>query len=162
MMTHCIDRCLEKHQNVEVVNAVGNHDDQTAYALSIILAEHYRLEPRVEIDTTYNKFYFREFGANLIGVNHGMLKPEVLYRVMASDRPEAWGRTKYRCWHVGHIHHTQVKEIDGVIVESFRSLKSKDAYETEHGYRAGRDMKAILYHIDHGEIERHTCNITQL
>lgn len=155
MMTHCIDRCLEKHQRVEVVNVCGNHDDQTSYCLSIILAEHYHDEPRVFIDTTYSKFHYKEFGKVLIGCNHGMTKPQALQEVMACDQAEAWGRTKFRYWHVGHIHHMQVKEVGGVVVEAFRSLKAKDAHEAGAGYRAGRDMHAILFHREWGLIERH-------
>jgi len=157
MTTHCIDRCLEKHERVEVVNVAGNHDDQTGYALSIILAEHYRNEPRVWVDTTYSKFHYKEFGLVLLGCNHGMIKPAALHEVMTCDQSEAWGRTKFRYWHVGHIHHISKKEVGGVVVEAFRSLKAKDAHEAERGYRAGRDMCAILYHKDFGEIERHTC-----
>lgn len=155
MMTHCIDRCLEKHQKVEVVNVCGNHDDQTSYCLSIILAEHYRNEPRVFIDTTYSKFHYKEFGKVLIGCNHGMIKPQALLEVMVSDQAEAWGRTKFRYWHVGHVHHMTVKEVGGVVVESFRSLKAKDAHEAEKGYRAGRDMHALLFHKEWGLVERH-------
>lgn len=162
MMTHCIDRCLEKHARVEVVNVCGNHDDQTSYCLSIILAEHYRNEPRVFVDTTYNKFYWKEFGQVLIGCNHGMIKPQALLEVMVCDQAAAWGRTKYRYMQVGHVHHTQVKEVGGMLVESFRSLKAKDAHEAERGYRAGRDMKAILYHKKYGEIERHTCCVDMI
>lgn len=162
MLTHCIDRCLEKHEIVEVVNEIGNHDDYTAYSLSIILDHHYRDNPRVVIDTGYSKFHYKEFGKVLIGTNHGMIKPDALHKVMTSDMPEAWGRTKYRYWHVGHLHHSWVKEVAGVIIEGFRSLKAKDAYEAEKGYRGGRSMSAILYHKDYGEIERHTVSVDML
>ena len=158
LMTHCIDRCLEKHERVEVVNVCGNHDDQTSYCLSICLAEHYRAESRVFVDTTYSKFHYKEFGKVLIGCNHGMIKPQALLEVMVSDMPEAWGRTKFRYWHVGHIHHHKSIEIGGVIVESFRSLKTKDAHEAGQGYRAGRDMQAILFHKKHGLVSRQICN----
>lgn len=159
MMTHCIDRALEKHERVEVINVPGNHDSRTSYCLAIILAEHYREEPRVFVDTQYTEFFYREFGSNLIGANHGMIKPQRLMEVMACDMPEAWGRTKHRYWHVGHFHTTKVTEIGGVIVEAFRSLKPKDAYEAASGYRAGREMHALLYHETRGLVERHICSI---
>lgn len=162
MMTHCIDRCLEKHERVELVNVIGNHDDQSSYCLSIIMAEHYRNEPRVFIDTTYSKFHYKEFGKVLIGANHGMIKPQALLEVMTSDMAEAWGRTKHRFWHVGHIHHHKSIEVGGVIVEAFRSLKGKDAYEAEKGYRAGQDMHALLFHKEYGLVERHVCNIARV
>lgn len=162
MLTHCIDRCLEKHGKVEVVCVKGNHDDQTAFCLAIMLDEHYRQEPRVWIDTKYTTFHFKEFGKVLLGANHGMIKPQALHEVMTNDMAEAWGRTKFRYWHVGHIHHHRVIELGGVTIEAFRSLKGKDAHEAERGYRAGRDMCGIVYHKDFGEIERHTCNVAML
>lgn len=159
MMIYCIKKCLEKHEIVEVINVPGNHDDRTSYCLSIALAEHFRNEPRVHVDTTYTSFFFKEFGLNLIGANHGQVKPQRLYEVMTVDQAEAWGRTKFRTWHCGHIHHERVVEIGGVKIEYFRSMKAKDSYEARSGYRSDRDMKAILYHKEFGEIERHTCNL---
>ena len=38
----------------------------------------------------------------------------------------------------------------------------KDAHEAGSGYRAGRDMQAILYHKEFGEIERHVCSAAML
>jgi len=162
MFTHCIDRALEKHEEVEVVCEIGNHDDYTAHCLALIMEHHYRDNDRVKVDTTYSKYHYREFGSCLFGSTHGMVKPDALHKIMTSDRPEAWGRTKHRYWHVGHLHHSWVKEIAGVLIEGFRSLKGKDAYEAEKGYRAGRSMNAILFHADYGEAERHTVSLEML
>ena len=109
---------------------------------------------------TVNAFHYFEFGKNLIGVHHGhSVKKENLGKVMAADRPEAWGRTKYRYWLTGHIHHRTVLEDFNVIVESFRTLAGKDAWHTNQGYRAGRDMTSIIYHKEYGESDRHRCDI---
>jgi hypothetical protein len=162
MMTHCIDRCLEKHALVEVVCVKGNHDDQTAYCMAMMLDMYYRNDPRVDIDTRYTTYHFKEFGKVLLGENHGIIKPAALHEVMTCDMAEAWGRTKFRYWHVGHIHHHRVIEVGGCTVEAFRSLKSKDAYETERGYRSGQDLCGIVYHKEYGEIERHTVNVAML
>jgi len=151
-------KALEKHEQVEVVMEKGNHDDETSYALSLILLHHFKDEPRVSVDMTYCDYHYKEFGKVLIGTNHGMVKPVALHGVMCADQSEAWGRTLFRYWHVGHMHHEWVKEVYGVIVEGFRSIKAKDASESRRGYRAGRAMTAILYHKEYGEIERHTCS----
>jgi hypothetical protein len=162
MLTHCVDRCLEKHGKVELVCVKGNHDDQTAFCLAMMMDEHYRNEPRVWVDTKYTTYHFKEFGQVLLGANHGMIKPAALHEVMTCDMAEAWGRTKFRYWHVGHVHHHRLIEIGGCTVEAFRSLKGKDAHEAERGYRSGRDMCGIVFHKDFGEIERHTCNVAML
>jgi len=162
MLTHCVDRCLEKHERVELVCVKGNHDDQTAFCLAMMMDEHYRNEPRVWVDTKYTTFHFKEFGQVLLGANHGIIKPAALHTVMTCDQAEAWGRTKFRYWHVGHVHHHRVIEIGGCTVEAFRSLKAKDSYEASNGYRAGRDLVGIVYHKECGEVERHTCNPQRL
>ncbi len=78
---------------------------------------------------------------------------------MACDRAEDWGQTKHRHWLCGHVHHSSVTEFPGVTVETFRTLAAADAYAAGHGYRAGRDMRAIVFHREHGEVERHRCDV---
>lgn len=115
------------------------------------------------VDLNPSKFWFHEFGKVLIGATHGdTVKHEALLGVMASDKAEAWGRTKHRYWYTGHVHHQSVREFPGVICESFRTLAAKDAYAAGHGYRAGRDMVCITQHREHGEVERHRVDIGML
>jgi hypothetical protein len=156
----CIDRALEKHEHVRVINAIGNHDDHTAMMLSITLNEYYSNNSRVTVDTSPRTHHFYRHGKVLLGVTHGhMGKPEKLMGVMAVDRAEDWGQTTFRHWLTGHVHHDQMKELAGCTFESFRTLAAKDAYAASHGYRAERDMKAIIYHSEYGEVIRHTSNI---
>ncbi len=37
-----------------------------------------------------------------------------------------------------------------------------DAYAIGAGYRSGRDMNAIVLDKDHGEVERHRVDVSQL
>jgi hypothetical protein len=77
---------------------------------------------------------------------------------MATDRREDWGKTRYRYWWTGHVHHDQVKDIQGVKCESFRVLPPADAWADGAGYRSMRDIKAIVFHKEYGEVARHTVN----
>ena len=159
-MIRVIQRALEKHKKVTVINAIGNHDDQSSIMLAVALGHAFTGNPRVDVKQTINAFHYHEFGSNLIGVHHGhAVKKERLPSLMAHDQPEAWGRTKHRYWLTGHSHHKTVYEIDGTIVESFRTLAGKDAWHTNQGYRAGRDMNAIIYHKEYGETDRYRCDI---
>ena len=158
-----IESALDHHETVRVINCVGNHDDTGALFLSIALANIYENEPRVIIDSSPTPFHYVQFGKVLIGAHHGhSCKADKLPLVMATDKAKEWGETSERVWMVGHIHHDTVKEYPGVKVESFRTLAAKDAYATWNGYRSGQDSKAIVYHREFGEVERHTVNIAMV
>jgi hypothetical protein len=158
-----IDRALEKHEHVTIINASGNHDTNTSIMLAICLAQFYEKEPRVTVDTSPQAFHYYRFGKTFIGVTHGdRAKKQDLGPIMATDRPEDWGATKHRYWLTGHIHHDSVREYHGVVVESFRTLAGKDAWHHGQGYRAGRDMKMDVYHRSYGRINRHIVGVDQL
>ena len=162
-MVHCIRRMLEKHQKVIFWGMAGNHDIQSSYALSLCLAAYFENEPRVTVDLSPGLFKYMRHGKVLIGAHHGdKVKMDQLPLLMAVDRPEDWGQTRHRYQYVGHVHHDQVKEIQGVRVESLRTLAAKDGWHAGMGYRAGRDMRLIVHHSMHGEVERHTCGISML
>jgi hypothetical protein len=160
LMVDLIQLALKKHQSVEVINAIGNHDDHSSIMLAAFLGAWFHDEPRVVIHDTVGKFHYLEFGRNLLGVTHGdTVKLLALDSLMAADQPESWGRTVHRYWYTGHIHHTSKQELRGCVVESFRTLAAKDSWHTGQGYRAGRDMYAIVLDREHGEVERYRCDI---
>lgn len=155
-----IHYALTNHERVLVINAIGNHDDTGAMWLSSALENIYENEPRIIVDSSPTPFHYVRFGKVLIGAHHGhTCKSDKLPLVMATDRAKDWGECEYRYWHTGHIHHDTLKEYPGVKVESFRTIAAKDAYATWNGYRSGQDSKAIVYHKDFGEVERHTVNL---
>jgi hypothetical protein len=162
LMARCIDRALEKHEEVTVICEIGNHDDHSALVLAMALDLFYSQEPRVTIDTSPQAFHWYRFGRTLIGVTHGDgVKMAELPGIMAADRKEDWGETDHRYWYTGHVHHDQLKEYRGCIVESFRTLAPSDAWHARAGYRSGRDMKVDIIDREFGRIARHTVGVEQ-
>lgn len=162
-MIYCIRRLLEKHSFVIVRINRGNHDGHSAYALALMLSCWFHDEPRVQVDLSPAIAWYYRFGKVFIGSTHGdTIKAKDMLPVMAADRPEDWGVTKHRAWYVGHVHHQEVQEYHGGTVEYFRTLAARDAWHTGQGYRAGRDMRLIVHHREHGEIERHRCDVGML
>ena len=163
-MRYLIHRCLLKHEQVNVIVEIGNHDLSSSIFLMECLKNVYENEPRVHIDNSPAHFHYFQFGLCLVGVHHGHgAKLQDLPLIMAADRPEEWGSTQFRYWWTGHVHHkeTQVsrgKELKGTVVESFRTLAPKDAWAAQKGYRDGQDMQCIVLHKDYGETCRHTMN----
>jgi hypothetical protein len=160
---HAVLRCLQKHQRVIVRFVAGNHDPHAVWALAFSIAAYFDSEPRVTVDLSPAAHWFYRFGSVLIGATHGdKTKHSQLLGVMAADRPEDWGQTRHRYFYTGHVHHQTVTELPGLLCESFRTLAAKDAYAAGAGYRAGRDMRCIVHHAKHGEIERHRCDVGML
>jgi hypothetical protein len=162
-MLYCVRRLLERHEKVIVRINRGNHDKHASYALSLMISCYFHNEPRVEVDLSPAAVWYLEFGRVLLGSTHGdTIKGDKLVSLMAVDRPEQWGRTKHRYWFVGHVHHSDIKEYPGGIVEYLRTLAPGDAWHHGQGYRSGRDMRLVVFHREHGEVERHRVDVGML
>lgn len=162
-ITTMIDAMLEHHEHVEVDNQIGNHDAHSSLFFAAALAAYYRNEPRVKIPVNPASRHYHRFGQCLIGTTHGdKTRNEDLGSIMAAERPKDWGDSKHRAWYVGHVHHSTVKELRGVTVETFRTLAARDAWHSSAGYVSGRDMRRIVLHRDHGEVSREIVNVGAL
>ena len=162
VLRYFIEKSLTKHKRVTVRNVAGNHDPHSHVALSCALATFYDTNKRVIIEDSTRAMYYYRFGQNLIGVTHGhQPKPDKLAGVMAVDCPE-WSECEFKyCWH-GHIHNKRSFEDMNVIVESFRTLSPADAWTYDSGYRAGREIQAIVLDREYGEVECHTAGIRRV
>lgn len=159
IIRHMVCAALEIHKHVTLIVEPGNHDPASSAFMRILLSCLYENEPRVTVDKAPRHYHYYEFGKVLIGTHHGdKAKPAMLPGIMAHDQPEAWGRTVHRLWMTGHVHHESRKEYDGCKVETFGVLAPADAYSAHAGYRSEQSMKAIVFHREHGEVERHTVS----
>ena len=155
-----IDLALTRHQTVIVRILRGNHDDQSAVAISHYLSAWYRAEPRVKVDTDPSLFWYHRFGRCFFAATHGHeAKVDKLPLIMASARPQDWGETKFRFVHTFHIHHFTAREFPGVICESHQAPIPRDAWHAEQGFHSGRSVKAITYSASRGEVARINRNI---
>jgi hypothetical protein len=156
-MRYAIRSALQKHNKVQVIVEIGNHDLASSVFLMEALANIYENEPRVSVDTSPSHFHYYKFGQNLIGTHHGHgVKLDRLPIIMAADKPEEWGQTRHRYWSTGHVHEKRVFDQGGASVESFRVLPPTDAWAHQKGYRSTRNMTGIVLHKEHGEVARHT------
>ena len=146
---------LERHIQVHLIVAEGNHDIEGSGWLSDCFAVHYENEPRLTVNDSDLPFYVFEWGQTMLGVHHGhMVKNEQLPLLFASQFPEVWGRTKRREIHCGHRHHRDEKEYNGVTVVQHPTLAARDAYAARGGWIADRAAQAITYHRRFGQVGR--------
>jgi hypothetical protein len=162
-MKRCIYRLLEKNKVVHVRFVDGNHDPTASFAIAMALSEHFCNNERVVIDLDPSHFWYFRFGKVLLGFTHGdKAKAKDLLGVMAYDRPEDWGQTKFRHFYHGHLHQHGTMELPGMQVEWFRTLAPADAWAAGEGYRSGRDMWRIDMHKQFGEIGRQRVDVVML
>ena len=162
IMVQCIERALTKHKNVIFRAMPGNHDKHSGKFLNIALKMFYSNNPRVTVDASPAYYWYYSFGSVLLGSTHGdMCKPEALGLIMADDEPEKWGNSLHRHWLTGHVHNYKHADYRGYSFESLRTLAGRDAWHAEKGYKAVRDMCAIVYDKRDGEIERYRANISR-
>jgi hypothetical protein len=158
-----ITSALERHHTVEIINAIGNHDEVLSMCLSIMLAHIYENEPRVVVHDMPTRRHYLTHGKVLIGVTHGdKQKENALPGIMATEKPREWGASTYRYWYKGHLHHDKKTEYNGATVEMFRTLAPNDEYATSGGWLSMHDMKLICHHEDYGEVSRVTCSLNML
>lgn len=146
---------LQRHQEVYLIIAEGNHDEESAGWLADLFSVHYEQEPRVTVNDSVLPFYVLEWGNTMLGIHHGhKVKNESLPLLFAAQFPQEWGRTTRREIHCGHRHHRDEKEYNGVTVVQHPTLAARDAYAARGGWIADRAAWAITYHKKYGAVGR--------
>lgn len=149
IMKMLLSMCLEKYSKVHFVSTPGNHDDMLGQALGISIKHIYEAEPRLTTQIEPNPFQYVERGNILLGFCHGhSCRLAALPGKMADDQNEAWGRTSYRHWFTGHVHHNQwiqFKEHPGCTVESVGILPPRDAYAYGAAYGGSRGTQLCVF-----------------
>ena len=155
LIREMVAMALASHQQVHLILAEGNHDQDSMGWLADSFAVHYEDEPRVSVNDSALPFYVFEWGQCMIGVHHGhKVKNESLPLLFAAQFPQAWGRTTKREIHCGHRHHRDEKEYNGVTVVQHPTLAARDAYAARGGWIAERAAWAITYHRRFGPVGR--------
>lgn len=144
-----IDACLRKYKKVEFINVPGNHDDILGRAIGSYVWQLYRDNPRINVQKGDSPFQYVKRGKVLLGFAHGhTCKLSSLPGKMADDQFKLWGKTTYRHWITGHVHHNswlQFKEHPGCKVETVGIIPPKDAYAHGGAYGAARGIQGIIF-----------------
>lgn len=157
LLRRVIDMALASHDEVVLIVAQGNHDISSSVWLQAMFTALYETESRIKIDSTILPYYVHQHGTVMLGFHHGhMKKNDGLPLHFAASYPVIWGATTKWYVHVGHRHHVEEKEHAGVKVVQHSTLAAKDAYAARGGWSSERQMLAITYHSDFGEVARST------
>ena len=152
---------------VDVKVIVGNHDETRMAYLGEVLVAFYHNCPNVTIDNSPMLRKYYQYGKNLIGFDHGKdVKINDLAILMATEATKKFADTKYREWHLGHVHTQKTfltlttDESKGIVIRYIRSLTTPDLWHYRHGYinniRAG---ESFLWHKEVGLIGQFSANL---
>jgi hypothetical protein len=157
VLRRVIALALSKHRSVVVLMAEGNHDMASSIWLRVMFKALYENEPRVQVIDSELPYYVYQHGKTMLAFHHGHLKRnDGLPLLFAAQFPHAWGATTKRYVHTGHRHHVEEKEHSGMLVVQHPTLAARDAYAARGGWIAERQVRAIVYHTEHGEVARNT------
>jgi len=135
---------------VEVILIQGNHDFVTSFHIVRYLKAYYKNDDRVEIDDSPKLRKYRLIGINLIGYSHGDKEGKNIYDIMHNEVPKLWGKSKYREFHLGHIHTREVREKNGVIFRWIPAAAAKSSWEYNKAFTSMAGSKGYLYHRNKG------------
>jgi hypothetical protein len=154
-----VNRMLEKHAEVHILMAEGNHDIVSSIWLQQMFAALYENEPRCKVIDSPLPYYAIQHGKVMISFHHGHLtKFDKLAGLMPAQFPEMWGATKYRYCHSGHLHHIKEKEDAGILLVQHPTLASRDAFASRGGWHAERGARCETYHDEFGQVARTIVN----
>jgi hypothetical protein len=157
VLRRLIDFALTRHEKVIVLMAEGNHDLASSIWLRAMFRALYENEPRVHVIDSELPYYVYQHGSTMLGFHHGHLKKnDQLPILFASQFPKVWGETTKRYAHSGHRHHTEEKEHSGITVMQHPTLAARDAYAARGGWISERQVSAITYHTQFGQVGRVT------
>lgn len=119
---------------VEVFCVNGNHDFLSSYHAICSLDCYFHNNENVTVNTDTSPRKYIEFGKCLIGFSHGNKEKKRIEGLMQIEASEAWGRTKYKEFHLGHLHSEQTKEVNGLIIRNLSSFTGTDTWHMNNGY----------------------------
>lgn len=151
LLIESIEMLKQKKVPIHVVNVPGNHDEHTMFHMGDVIESYYRNDDQIIVDNSHRLIKSFLYGETLLGFEHGELKPAEYPYILASEFPELWGKSKYREFLVGHLHHEIVKQHNGNFKLRFLpSLASNSEWESKMGFKTSKEAQALIYSKNRG------------
>lgn len=143
---------------VHVPVVPGNHDENAAFTMGVVLEAEFGRDPRVTFDNSPRPRKYYRFGQTLLGYTHGKDEPTgKLPSLMALEVKDDWAASTCREFHIGHIHTGRkaeplsVDDQTGVTVRWIRSLSGTDSWHAKKGFVGNqRGAEAFVWKFSGG------------
>lgn len=136
---------------VQVVMVRGNHDYMSVYHLGSVLSAWFHNAKDVLIDNEPPIRKYIRYGNSLLMFTHGHTgKANEFPLLMARERREEFGATRFHEIHCGHFHEERVKEFRGIKVRVLPSLAPPNSWASESGLVNQPTSQALVWHKQEG------------
>ena len=141
--------------DVEVLYVPGNHDKQTSFDAFMCLKYFFHGNINIKFNENIQTRKYLLWGNTLLGFAHGKDEGKRIFECMQVEAAEQWGKSKFREFHMGHLHTEQdTIEKGGVIYRRLPTVTSTDAWTFESGYVGSvRKVKLFVYDKECGLID---------
>jgi hypothetical protein len=148
----------------------GNHDEEKAFTLAVVMAAIYEGDARVVVDVSPSLTTCFQWGTNLVGFQHGHNMTADRFKQLPNEMahlwPQEWAATTWREWHLGHLHsesedvwrYRASETVGDVIVRRLPSLCGTDYWHRSMGYRSLGAAEAHFYDAKLGRIGYRTIS----
>lgn len=135
-----IQEALKCSKKVSVEHAAGNHSDNMEYMFLVYLEAKY---PDVKVN--YHNDYRTAYMLDDVGIMlaHGDNANKKLPQLFAMEYKMIWAKAETCEIHTGHRHSFE-KDMDGIILRQFGTIKPNDAYEVRNGWTSNRKVIQLI------------------
>jgi len=155
LIKQIVQMMKKKYQTVLIYNVAGNHDFSSTIWLKELFASYYELDKNVIVEDSADIYHAYQHGDTSLFFHHGHKKSvKNVESTFISKFRKIYGSTKHSYGHLGHFHHSEVKESNTMVLEQHRTMAAKDTYAANGGYLSGRSAYVITYHSSLGEVSR--------
>ena len=150
-----VDYCRTLAAEVDVLLIPGNHDTERSFYLAECLQYAFGAGAGVTIDAGLSATKARLHHDTLVGYHHGDgVQVGELIASMPARWPQLWAKSKWREWHLGHIHHEKEQDVGGIRVRHFRCICASSAWAAKKNYNDTlRAATSIRYRRGRGPME---------
>ncbi len=138
---------LKKIAPVKYVSICGNHDKVSGFSVGKALEYYYKRDDNISMDCDFEERKYITIGNTLFGLVHGDLPAKNVPSVLQREAREQYGKTKYAYVLLGHVHHTNIVDKDGVIVSHLPSITPTDEWHKGQAY-TGTWKGTFCYVVD--------------
>ena len=152
MVERFLQTMLLKYDHVHYICVPGNHSETLERVFCACMKIAFKNEKRITVHDNVRKHIPFVWEKNFILATHGdRLTPQKKADIAVAKYRHEHGNAKFTHVVSGHLHHTEQKELSGVLVEIFSVLTPPDAWHMEGGYiTSDQAAHQVTYHKEGG------------
>lgn len=164
VMRHLVERLTTRCEVLDVIVNQGNHSRVNDLWMAELLRVAFGTSGRVNVIDNSSPFVGYRMGKTFVLTHHSdKVKPQDLVNIMITDFREDFGEAEYAYADLGHIHHKMaIKEVPGVVVESWNTLAPSDNWHHESGYRSRQSISVAFRSRTYGDVGRRVLPIKMI